>query len=79
MLAEQNGVDTKSGVTWELTVKEMRISGFSGSNSFPPPVSILQEPGLLRPAAAHAVRLLHVHLHNLTSFLKKLCQNSIPA
>jgi hypothetical protein len=39
------------------------ISDFIDTNSFPPPVSILQEPNLLRLTTAHANRLLHVHLH----------------
>jgi hypothetical protein len=62
---------TRSKVTWGLTGKEMMISYFTDTNPFPP-VCILQEPHLLCLATAHANRLLHVHLHNLTSFQKKL-------
>ena len=63
---------TRFIVTWELTGKEILISYVTDTKSFPPPVCILQEPNLLRLAAAHANRLLHVHLHYLTSFHLKL-------
>ncbi len=54
---------TRCEITWRLTGKEKLISAVIDTNPFPPPVSILQEPNLLRLTTAHANRLLHVHLH----------------
>ena len=48
--------------------KQIMIRALSIQTFFPPPVCIMQEHEPQHPAAAHVIRLLHLHRHRITSY-----------
>ena len=57
-------------ITWG---KQIMIRVLSIQFRFPPPVCILREPEPQHLAAAHVIRLLHLHRHSITSFPVRSC------